>query len=655
MTLGALSARLGRALRGYFHPAAGHVLLWDIKHAGLLRARLDEIEDSERRRLIGRHLDHFETHVLPVLHGLRAQVIHNDMTPDHVLVDTGDPERITGIIDFGDMVHSTLINDLAATATDHLAGAADPIEVAGDFLAGYHSVTPLETEEIDLLFDLLLTRLAAVAVITTWRTKRYPENRHYLGGDDPFAWNMLESLSGIDAATVRERFRAICGFSPRRRGASLPAGGARTSPSVDELRERRRRLLGPAYELFYDAPLHLVRGEGVWLIDAEGRRFLDAYNNVAHVGHCHPRVIEALASQAATLNTNTRYLDRMALDYAERLTATFPGGLDVCMFVCTGSEANDLAWRLAAAHTGGEGAIVTEHAYHGNTSAISRQSTGDVPPSARAAHVKTVPAPDGYRGPYRHGEPQLGERYAGRLDGAIDALRSDGRRPASFLYDSIFASDGILSPPDGYLRAAFERVRAAGGLCIADEVQAGFGRLGTHMWGFAAHDVVPDIVTLGKPMGNGHPLAAVITTPDIAGALAQRGGYFNTFGGNPVSCAVGLAVLDVLEREGLQENALRIGTYLQTRLQALAARHALIGDVRGAGLFLGVELVRDRSTLEPATVEARRIMNRMRDHGVLIGLTGPHDNVLKIRPPLVFSREHADQLTDTLDHALREL
>ena len=650
--MGGLSARLGRALRGFFHPAADHVLLWDIKHAGRLRERLDRIDDATRRRLVGNWLDRFEAEVLPALPGLRAQVIHNDLTPDNVLVDPGDSERITGIIDFGDMVHSALACDLAVTASRHLEGAPDPIEAVSEVIAGYHSVTPLEDEEIVLLPDLIAARLVAVSVIMAWRSKQHPENRHYIEGEEPLASDMLAYFADLGPERIGARFREVCENATASRGATAVAGNVEPSQTVPEMITRRRRLLGPAYELFYDAPLHLVRGEGVWLTDADGRSYLDAYNNVAQVGHCHPRVTEALSSQARTLNTHTRYLDRIVLDYAERLTVTFPDELSVCMFVCTGSEANDLAWRLARAYTGNEGALVTERAYHGNTSAISQQSPEDEPAAERATHVKTVPAPDDYRGPYRRGDAALGERYAACLDEAIAALHADGVKPASFLLDSIFASDGIFVPPDGYLRDAFRRVRAAGGLCIADEVQAGFCRIGTQMWSFAAHGVVPDLVTLGKPMGNGHPLAAVITTPEIAGALVQRGGYFNTFGGNAVSCAVGMAVLEVLEREALQDNALRVGSYMKGRLLALSEKHPLIGDVRGLGLFLGVELVRDRKTLEPATAEARTVMNRMRQQGVLVGLTGHHDNVVKIRPPLVFREEDADMLADTLDRVL---
>ena len=420
------------------------------------------------------------------------------------------------------------------------------------------------------------------------------------------------------------------------------------------LRDRRTRLLGPAYQLFYDRPLHLVRGEGVWLYDADGRAYLDAYNNVPHVGHCHPQVVEALARQAGTLNTHTRYLHETVLEYAERLTSKFPGKLDTCMFACTGSEANELAVRIARACTGGEGFIVTEHAYHGNTNKIVELSPNH-DYVERGESVKTVPAPDGYRGLHRAGEPDLGKQYAAHVDDALNKLHKQGVRPAAFIIDTIFSSDGIFTETADYVRVAVDKVRSAGGLFIADEVQPGFGRTGAQMWGFERHRVVPDIVTLGKPMGNGHPLSAVVTTPEIVEKFAERARYFNTFGGNPVSCAAGLAVLDVLEREKLQDNAREVGAYLKGRLEEQRSRHELIGDVRGQGLYIGVELVRNRETREPASSEAAVVVNGLRDHGILIGTTGGDGNVLKLRPPMVFSRENADQLTGALEATLRDV
>ena len=363
-------------------------------------------------------------------------------------------------------------------------------------------------------------------------------------------------------------------------------------------------------------------------------------------------MVQALARQAATLNTNTRYIYRSILEYADRLTASMPGDLSVCMFVCSGSEANDLAWRLAKAHTGNAGGIVMEYAYHGTTDAVYALSPEH---RAQAEHIATVPAPDGYRGKFRKDDPQWANRYAACFDAAIASLDARGFAPAAFYLDLVLCSNGIMVPPPGYLAAAFDKVRAAGGLCVADEVQSGFGRTGDHFWGFSAHEVVPDIVTLGKPIGNGFSMAAVVTTPAIVASLNKETDFFSTTGGNPVACAVGLAVLDVLEQEGLQQNAAQVGAKLRSLIEKLAQRHPLIGEVRGAGLFIGVELVRDHSTLEPASKETAAVVNRMRELGVLVGVEGPCGNVIKIRPPLVFDENHALQLTDALDRALGEM
>ncbi|MDX1380044.1 MAG: aminotransferase class III-fold pyridoxal phosphate-dependent enzyme [Xanthomonadales bacterium] len=423
--------------------------------------------------------------------------------------------------------------------------------------------------------------------------------------------------------------------------------------SADErLLERRRRFLGPAYSLFYREPVHLVRGEGAWLFDAGGRRYLDCYNNVASVGHCHPRVVEALARQAAILNTHTRYLHGHVVDYAERLAATLPEPLSVCMFVCTGTEANDLALRIARAVTGHHGVIVTEDAYHGNSTAVFEMSTEEYPAAERPDYLEAVAAPCRYRGPCRDSDDP-GIAYAGRVADAVAALAARGHRPALFVTDNAFSSNGVLTAPPGYLREAYRAVRAAGGLALADEVQSGLCRLGDHCWGFEDSDVVPDIVTMGKPLGDGHPLAAVVTTPSIAAAFAQRYGYFNTFGGNPVSAAVGLAVLDVIEDEDILAHVGETGRYLRAGLQSLADRHVAIGDVRGKGLFFGVEIVRDRATREADAEAAAGIREHLRRHGVLLGTTGPLNNVLKIRPPLVFGREHADVLLAALQDALQ--
>ena len=410
---------------------------------------------------------------------------------------------------------------------------------------------------------------------------------------------------------------------------------------------RRKKVLGSAYKLFYDEPVHIVRGEGVWLYDSDGRKFLDMYNNVPHVGHCHPHVVEALTRQIRTLNTHTRYLHGGVLEYAERLTGKFADELDTVMFSCTGSEANELALRIARACTGGNGLIVTDYAYHGNTKAIFEISTEDIAPEDIPDYVVTVPSPDTYRGIYR--DEDAAEKYASHIDTAIETLQSRGIKPAAFVIDTIVSSAGIIAPPAGYLRKAADRIRAAGGLFVADEVQPGFGRTGKHFWGYEADDLVPDIVTMGKPMGNGHPMAATVTRAALIDEFSQGAHYFNTFGGSPVSCAAGMAVLEVIEKEQLQQNALTVGQYLTDGLTELASRHSAIGDVRGNGLFKSVELVTDRESREPATELTAQVVNGLRERNILAGSIGKDANMLKLRPPMVFTQENADHFLNVLD------
>lgn len=425
-----------------------------------------------------------------------------------------------------------------------------------------------------------------------------------------------------------------------------------TSTTADLL-ERRERRLGPAYRLFYREPVHLVRGEGVWLFDADGRKYLDMYNNVPHVGHCHPKVVEAVCKQMATLNTHTRYLHENVVEYAERLTGKFAAELDTAMFCCTGSEANELALRIARTVTGGTGIIVTDSAYHGNTKAIYEISTEDIPAEEVPEYVVTVPSPDAYRGKYRG--PDAGEKYASHVHEALATLKGRGIRPAAFIVDTIISSGGVVAPPAGYLRAAADTIRAAGGLFVADEVQPGFGRTGKHFWGYEADDVMPDIVTMGKPMGNGHPLSAIVTRRDLTENFSKRGHYFNTFGGNPVSCAAGLAVLDIIESEGLQQNALEVGKRLVNGIRALADKHECIGDIRGSGFFLAMELVSDRDKRKPDRNLADKVVNGLRDRGVLTGSIGPDDNILKFRPPMVLSAGDADYMLEILGQTLDDI
>jgi 4-aminobutyrate aminotransferase-like enzyme len=425
--------------------------------------------------------------------------------------------------------------------------------------------------------------------------------------------------------------------------------GAGALPPEDAARvARRAALLGPAYRLFYRTPLHLVRGEGVWLYDAEGRAYLDAYNNVASLGHCHPRVVAAMAAQAGRLATHTRYLHDGVLDLAERLLATFPPGLRAgeahAMFTCTGSEANDLAFRIAQAATGGRGVIVTDNAYHGVTLATAGMSPSIGAAVAPGPRVVTIPAPSpaNYPGGVAQG-------LAAAVEGAAARLARAGLRPAMLLVDTVFSSDGVWPDPAGFLAPAAAAIRAAGGLFVADEVQPGFGRLGAGMWGFARHGLVPDIVTLGKPMGNGYPLAGLVVQAPLVAEFGAKARYFNTFGGNAVAAAVGLAVLETIAEEGLVERAARVGARLADGLRALGRRHRALGEVRGAGLFLGADIVTEGA---PDGARAGRVVNALREAGVLISATGPLGHTLKIRPPLVLAEGEADLFLDRLDRVL---
>jgi len=640
--IGVTVARLGRSLRGFFHPAAGRTIWWDLKHIPAMREHHALVDDPVRHALLARALARYDERVLPVYATLRAQVIHDDATLDNLLLD--ESGHVTGIIDFGDMAHTALVADISATLQSLLRDRDDIFEVSTAFLRGYVSVTPLDQIEADLLGDLLGARMVQTILISVWRTRQYPDNAYITGWTDP-AWRLLEQL---EAAGVDESGRRLAAAA---RPGSLAVPGWRAADTA-ELIARRGRVLGSALSpLTYRRPLHLVRGERSWLFDTDGRGYLDAYNNVPVVGHSHPRVVEAIARQAATLNTNTRYLHEAAIELAERLVASMPPGLDTVMFVNSGSEATDLAWRLATIVSGATGGIVSDWAYHGVSAAIADLSPSEWPRGERPAHVETIPPPDAYRGIYR-GLPDPGERAAAELDLAAARLAERGHEPAALYLDTLFTSDGIFAPGSAHLAPMLARARAAGALLVADEVQAGHGRGGDGMWSFSAWGVTPDIVTLGKPMGNGHPIAAVITRAEIVDRFAAETEFFSTFGGNPVACAAGLAVLDVLRDENLLESSREVGERLRAALTDLAGRHPAIGDIRGRGLMTGVELVTDPATREPAGELATQVRDEMREHGVLIGATGRQGNVLKIRPPLCVTDQEAALIVETLDQVL---
>jgi 4-aminobutyrate aminotransferase-like enzyme/Ser/Thr protein kinase RdoA (MazF antagonist) len=602
---GTTHARLNLALRGFFHPAAARNLLWHLQSTAELRPLASAIPDESRRRLVENVLDRFEERVAPGWPMLRAQVVHGDLNLDNVLLD--DRGRISAIVDFGDVGFSAQAADFAVGLASLLRGRPhdDLFRAARIAIDGYQSRIPLEPLELDVLADLVAARLAAIVTISAWRVERYPENAAYIQAWDNDSWQLLEQFDAVGPDEVARKL-----------------GAPRPVVPTTELAKRRGDALGPALtELTYDHPVHVVRAEGVWLYTADGRTLLDAYNNVPVGGHCHPRVTEAVVRQTRLLNTHARYLYEPLIELAERLTASMPpgSGLDTVMLVNSGSEANELAWRFALAATGGRGAIVTEHAYHGVTTAIADLSPEEWPAGYRPANVETI-APPGTGGT--------------DMQAALERLQVP--LAATFL-DGAFTSDGIRFPRPEDVAGIVEETHAAGGLFVADEVQAGHGRTGDHLWSFEHYGVTPDLVTLGKPMGNGYPVAAVITRGEIAERLAATTHVFSTFGGNPVAAQAALAVLDVIEDERLVEHAARVGSRLIRSLEQLGA------EVRGRGLLVGVELA--------SAEQAERVVNQLRDEGILIGRTGRDENVLKIRPPLVFADKHADQLVT----ALREL
>lgn len=642
--IGQAVGRLSRALRGFYHPAIGNrELLWDVRMLGRLLPHADLLPESWQRDLVKGVARDFIDNVLPKLDALRAQLVHGDVHEHNLIV--GADGEISGIIDFGDIFHGPLVIEIADPVADFLTDAKTIEPTLRAMVAAFNKAVPLEEDEADLMFDLVSARMLLTPLINAFRSAQTPDEPNYMAqyGEGPL--RVLEAFRAMGREKISDITREACGL-PARPGAR---------PSVDALIAQRKRLMGSKLYVFYDPPLHMVKGEGVWLTSAEGKRYLDCYNNVPHVGHCHPHVVASLTRQIRTLNTNTRYLGEQVLAYSERLTATMPGNLKVCAFVNSGSEANDIAWRMARTYTGKRGGLTQEFAYHGITEAIDAFSPSGNYANSVPPHMRTLLAPDGYRGKHRHGTNDMGRLYAQDADHAIASLDEANLGTAAYVVDSAFMTNGVLEPVPGYVSEVAAKVRTAGGLVIGDEVQSGFGRMGTHMWGHQHHGLVPDIVTIGKPAGNGHPIGVIVTTPEILEAFLKEFAFFSTFGGNNVSCAAGLAVLDVIEREGLVENSRVVGDHLKAGLKSLMKKHAIIGDVRGTGLALGVELVKDRNTLAPAPDETKRLLNLMRDEGVLIGSEGVLGNILKIRPPIVFSKENADMTVAAMDRALSKL
>jgi 4-aminobutyrate aminotransferase-like enzyme/Ser/Thr protein kinase RdoA (MazF antagonist) len=630
---GEMAARVGQGLRGYFHPAAKRTMLWDVQHAADSRELVETIRDRRHRALVELVLDRFDVAVAPVWPSLRAQVVHGDLTTDNALVD--DAGRISGIVDFGDMSHTALVTDIASLLDSLLNGReGDELFRAGRLvLDGYQRTTPLEPIELALSGELLAARAALTIAISSFRSDRGLEDRTFAERYNDGAARTIETLLEFGWGEAARRF----------------GGEATSSRSGVALAARREAALGPAMEsLTYAEPIEVASADGVWMTASDGRRYLDAYNNVPCVGHSHPRVAEAIARQSRRLTTNMRYLHPAAIELAERLVATMPAGsgLDTVMFVNSGSEANDVAWRLATTFTGYRGALCTQFAYHGVTEATAALSPESWQASRPPEHVETWAPPDRYRGT---------DLDPTAFDAALERLAARGRAPAAVILDSVLTSDGFLDPRPALAQAWVARAHEAGALWIADEVQGGHGRVGTSMWSFEQLGIVPDIVTLGKPMGNGHPVGAVITRREIASRFGDETVFFSTFGGNQVSAVAALAVLDVLADERVLERVVAAGEALRAAIAEVATRHPAIGDVRGAGLAIGVEIVRDPRTKAPDTATAQVLKEALKERGVLVGTTARAGNVLKIRPPLAFTTAEVPIVTGALESALASL
>ena len=645
--LGGRIGELSLALSTFDHPAIHRQFHWDLAQAGSVVAEHGaRIPDPELRGLVRRVAEHVAARDGSALSRVRRSALHGDLNDFNVLVDgEDDAGRVAGVIDFGDMVHSYAVAEVAIAVAYAVLDHDDPLAAAAAIVRGYHGVRRLTDDDVAVLFGLVQLRLCASVAIAAHQQPQRPADEYLSISQQPIR-RTLPLLAGIHPDAAEENLRQACGLE-------IAHGVSRIPASVTLA--RRRASLGRNLSVGYREPVKIVRGWMQYLFDETGRRYLDAYNNVPHVGHAHAHVTRAITRQLRAVNTNTRYLHDNVWLLAERLTARLPEPLRICFFVNSGSEANELALRLARAHTRQRDLIVLDFAYHGNTTTMVDISPYKFNgPGGRGAPewVHVAPIPDAYRGSRPGEEGAPARSPADAVGEIVDRLRDRRMGLAGFIAETYPSVGGQIVPPSGYLEQVYAHVRRGGGVCIADEVQTGLGRIGTDFCAFQAQGVVPDVLVLGKPMGNGYPLAAVITTEAIAASFDNGMEFFSTFGGSTVSCAAGLAVLDVLEREELQAHALRVGDRLLESLRSLMYSHSIVGDVRGSGLFLGVELVKDRSTREPATAMAGAVVEALREEGILIGIEGPFHNILKIRPPMPFNLADADLVAATLDSVL---
>ena len=641
LSLGQTLAVMDDSLKNFCHSAMHRHYEWDIANTPDAQVNLPHIKDHEKRRVAAYFFMQFREEVQPLQHRLRKAYIYNDANDYNVLADG---VAVTGLIDFGDMVYTQLINNLAVACTYAMFRQADVLRAAALVVKGYHREYPLTEDEVSILYYLIAARLCISVTRSAFNASLKSDNDHHFV-TEKHAWDLLFRLIGINPVRAHNAFRLACGFS------SIIA----KDDDYAALENKRKEHVGRNLSISYQGHLKIVKGALQYLYDDKGNTFIDCVNNVSHVGHCHPAVVKAIQKQTATLNTNTRYLHEHLAEYAAKLTATLPSKLQVCYFTNSGSEANDLAIRMSRHYTGQQDVIVLDHAYHGTSTAAIEMSPYKFDGkggSAQKPYVHKAMNPDLYRGNYGYADADAGKKYAADVRRIITELSKENKAPAAFICETLLGVGGQIPLPPGYLKEVYRHVKASGGICVADEVQVGFGRVGEAFWGFELQGVEPDIVVLGKPIGNGHPLAAVIVSEEIAAAFDNGMEYFNTYGGNPVSMAAGLAVLQVIEDEELQKNALETGDHLMNGLKGLMKKHSLIGDVRGHGLFIGVELVTDRASKVPAVPAIDAIVEQMKERGFLLSTDGPFHNVLKIKPPIIFSKKNADEMVSNLNEVM---
>lgn len=636
-SFGKFLAKMDLSLKDYQnYTIAARQSKWDLQHFLLNERLIRHIQNPAERKIVAYFFLQYKQNALPVLPELRKQIIHSDANDWNILTQN---RTVSGIIDFGDVCYSQLINELAIAVTYAIMEKENPVEWAVPIISAYHKIFPLDEKEIDILYWLVAARLCTSVCNSASGKIENPENEYTQISEKP-AWELLKKWVKINPIYARNEFRKAAGFE-------IP-----TEKTVEEKTTERFQSVSSIFSISYKKPLYMDGAAFQYMFDKYGNRYLDAYNNIPHVGHSHPKVVEAGQKQMAKLNTNTRYLYDQLNEYSANLLKKFPASLNKVFFVNSGSAATDLALRLARNFTGKNLIAVVEHGYHGNTQAgieISHYKFAGKGGNGVPENVVCLPIPDVYRGEFKF--ENAGISYA---QNAIHQMRPFEGEIAAFIAEPIVGCGGQVPLAKGYLKEIYTEIRNQGGVCISDEVQTGFGRLGDFFWGFEQHEVVPDLVILGKPMANGHPMGAVVCTNEIAEAFNNGMEFFSSFGGNPVSCAIGQAVLDVIEEEQLQQNAKLVGDYYLQELRKLQQKYGCIGDVRGSGLFIGFEFVKDRLTLEPDTKLANHVKNELRNQHVLVSTDGPFDNVIKSKPPLCFSKENVDEVVGKLEGILKK-